>query len=520
MRPVGRASVHLLIIAVLVGGCSCGGNSPDDSGSPDSGGPGPDAGPGSDAGAGADAGGDAGSSITVTATRVIHYLTDGAELDVQPNLTRTLIAAWVIDPNADGGYDVFPGVGTDAGGISVSGVPMGATYYLRLGAQWVESSASSLDLSQYFGGHPTSAAGSGTTIAYSLNGLQPWSKNTDFLTLASGGAGVNVTLLSPTPPIDAGATSYSSTYNYQTLPLINAPSGDITVLFQLSGQDAGRGASAGFNTSTFSVVNLATSSLNAGFQALPQTQLQCTFAASQFDPLGPQVTPNPTSSGVQVVVVEGVLGGGAHGIVPQNPEVFLGHLPSATQTTDFSLAGTYGNPFPGNWALFGQVSESWAVTHNLPYDGGTVPDIERGAVAYSDLMATFPALDGGTLAPLLSPAQTPTLDGQDWTVDQTLASTMPLLSWSPPTLGTPSYYVVIVDALSVKNGLVTRVRTDIYTTSTQVLLFPGVLTGGGVQYVMQILAVAEPNSHFAAQPLIGSFPIGSAAALSGLLTTP
>jgi hypothetical protein len=526
LRPVFRASLALCsMTAVLGAGCNCGGGAANDSGLSDSGGPGPDSGPtpdsGSDAG-GSDAGGsDAGNTATVTATRVLHYLTDGTQQDVPANLSRTTIAAWVADPNADGGYDVFPGVGSDAGSLTVSGVPMGATYYLQVGSfLWIESSATSLDVSQYFGGHPTSAAGAGTTIAYALTGLEPWQRNSDFLTLASGGAGVNVTLLAPTPPIDAGATSYSGTFAYQTLPLINAASGDVTYLFQLSGQDAGRGASAAFSTSTFSVVDLATSSLAATFQALPQTLLQCTFAASQFDPLGSQVTPNPTGSGSQLVVVEGALGAGVYGIVIQSPEVFLGHLPGPTQTTDFSMAGTYGNPFAGNWALFGQASESWSVTHNLPYDGGTVPDIERGAVAYSDLMATFPALDGGTLAPLVSPPQSPTLDGQDWTVDQTLGSTTPLLSWSAPSVGTATYYVVIIDALSVKNGLVTRSRTDIYTTDTQVQLFPGVLAGGGGTYVMQLLAAATPNGNFAAAPLVGSFPIGSATALSGLLTTP
>jgi hypothetical protein len=123
-----------------------------------------------------------------------------------------------------------------------------------------------------------------------------------------------------------------------------------------------------------------------------------------------------------------------------------------------------------------------------------------------------------TLAPVLGTVQSPTIADRDAVTDQSGVGLTPRLQWSPPSLGTPTHYRLIftraVDNAGTLEGSLAGV---LYTTATDIVVPPGILTAGGT-YVIRFTAYARGNVDAARQPFLTALPESSSDVLSGLIS--
>jgi hypothetical protein len=260
--------------------------------------------------------------------------------------------------------------------------------------------------------------------------------------------------------------------------------------------------------------------LDAGFTAaVAQPSLSWTLQGSQFGAYAQDVNPNATTSALalEVLAQPGAITNGPIGL---RALVFQSYVVPTGQ--EVVLGGRWGNPFPSTWSVAGDGLQSFRLTYPVPaLDGGTVGYTATASITYQDALADLPGGDAGLVGPTISPPTGITLDGDDWTSNQTLQSDTPVLTWSAPTLGNPTYFQIVITELNATEAgnVQTTTAANIYTTQLSVQVFPGLFVSGHTYYILA-RAVDAPNIQFASQPLLLSYPWRSGDALSGLLTAP
>jgi hypothetical protein len=545
MRFDLRTCLAIGIAAFGMVRCSCSGSTNSDSGvQADSGStPGPDA--SADAGtvgndAGADAGSDAGATdagsndagtMTVIATRTVYNETDTGTINGTEDFAKfTNIAVYVPDSNSASGYDVYPGSGNTTGTITVPNVPANVSFfYLGYGNAYVEGYGPTMNLSAYLAGRPNVDYSKGN-IQFDVSGMSPWYPALDLLEIASAGADFSSELPRLQPDgglVPSGATSYTSrSASYGSI--IDGTQGDISTVWQLVIESDGGlpsviGAANSVQSSSFVMAAGKTTTFNAAFAPLPQTPVSWTFDQQGFEALASDVQP----SGQVTAQVFGIdaTPGGTHGLVTFGPPLFQAiNLAGANWTA----GGTYGNPLPSSWGLFGYGTLRVVVPENVMTpdggplilaDSGTAVDDELALITWYDELSRFPGTDGGLVSPLIGPPTSFKIDNNSAYSGAPFARPNPILSWQAPAIGTVDHYEVQVDRVfMLPDGTVNAVSTFIYTTETSVQLFPGEISSSGGQYLVHLTAVQRPNTPFAAGPFIGSFPTGRATAMSGVWT--
>ena len=185
---------------------------------------------------------------------------------------------------------------------------------------------------------------------------------------------------------------------------------------------------------------------------------------------------------------------------------------SQTFDTDADLGDIkYSNPFPSSWATFAALQIEGKISYTA--DGSSSPTTVNGGLGtYSLTMPT----SGSPIEPLVGPATSIKINGADFFQDQSNIGTQPVVSWSPPSSGTPDgYSLSVVQLKSVgTDSKVGNVYT-IYTTQTSVTIPPGLLETG-YAYFFQLQAF-KGNSNIEMAPRYESFPWGWADAFSGTL---
>lgn len=140
----------------------------------------------------------------------------------------------------------------------------------------------------------------------------------------------------------------------------------------------------------------------------------------------------------------------------------------------------YGDPFPADWAHTLSFWETALVTFPTSNPTVALPLVDGETVAPSD----------SPLAPLVSQVQGPTIDGANLFSSQTLSTTTPTLSWSPPQTGVPfGYLVEPFTTVSVNGQYEEYFPMGFYfTAKTSVQVFP--LTPG-TTYVFRISSLVD-----------------------------
>src|SRR5205085_1762067 len=119
--------------------------------------------------------------------------------------------------------------------------------------------------------------------------------------------------------------------------------------------------------------------------------------------------------------------------------------------------------------------------------------------------------------PIIGSPTAPRINGADAFQAQIGVGTQPLLSWSPPTLGTPTQYGVgLTIATGVQAGDINQLGITLYS-GTSILIPPGFIKAGR-SYQGTISATISP--HDISSPVLnGETPLDSANADIGLFVS-
>jgi hypothetical protein len=488
----------------------------------------------------------------VTGTQMVHFITDTGEVTQPSDLSGAPVGAYIAEE--DGGFTYYAGTGTDAGTFSIPGVPF-QSYYLRFRSLYVLTSERDLDLSLYEQGRPDARlADAGTLLHVSLTGMSPWQMddqdNVDDLQMYSANAGAMFVQLqyydvdggfsSQTP--EPGATTLDKTLDYASFArngfrprLVDAARGDQAIFTQLVTHDAGvvddagvsmgltyRSVGKAFTTSSLTVRDGQSVTLSGAFSTVPQDQSHAVDwkvaegTPGSFGSYRAAVNPNATIDYSGLLL--GVIPTAAYGYYWLTPDLVSYFAPG--DLPDQSLHFVYGNPYPASYAKFSITETLFGVNYALSRPGGgTASTSIRGRIANQELLSGPRA---GPLVPGVSPVQNPQLDGTSAWLDQSITPT-PTVSWTPPAVGTPTFYAVSFREIiqDPTTGRVSRgpLVVQVLTEGTHVKVPPGVLKSGK-HYSMSITANSQPGHSVQRAPLRHQWPRYSADSLSGLLTVP
>lgn len=438
------------------------------------------------------------------ALATVYRAQDGGEVSKPFDNTgreTKVVAAWVL---TDGGYEKLS-VANDGGvAFTIEGVPEGS-YYLQVDvdapgsgpgfntpqafeASFYPFTTSTPDLSSRGPGRPDLAGDQGATVNATIDGLLPWTVN-DRITLQ--GESIDSEADSLTSVLaDAGVTSVSKKFFFGGLP--DASKGDVEYVYQLSASDAGSGATAGSvrAASRFAQLDLtladgSTTNLSLTLGAPAQTgTLSGNLAGSKWAAMLQQSGPSATLiAGGQLYRV---LTYPAPASFPDQIRSQIGLLASVTSpplvNVDYG-AVTYGQ-FLGAQS---QEVRSFVLTadYKLPQPG-TSATVDTFNVFYQS-EELMPA--AANLSPTLGPPLSPRIQGLDALQAQTGVTLSPVISWSAPSLGAPTSYVVTIGAASGTPVYVDLTFNVYGATSLQI---PAGLLEKGATYAATITAFQAP----------------------------
>lgn len=285
----------------------------------------------------------------------------------------------------------------------------------------------------------------------------------------------------------------------------------------------------------------ATTAVAGAFVKVPQKPLTLDFHASAFfDALKPNI-PTPEDSGcILSVYLEPGVATPIYGLTPTLTEVYVtgidvdldpmcpasdtcdpvacagGCLSKHVLPGDLKLDLPYGNPFTGGTET---VNVNCFVRTKVVHPSAQNIDTLTAQVTLSGRLAD---LAGAALKPTIGLVQDITIAGKPSTPTdvQTGVGMTPTISFSPPLLGAPDYYTVIVrtidDVKDANDDVISSRRRigTVATTNTSVTLPADLLAPGGYYHVVvQARYGLKLNSGGAYQ-----HDIGSSEATSGLFT--
>jgi len=393
-------------------------------------------------------------------------ISSGQATTVPVDLSSSTVQALV--PNGNGGSTVYPGQGTASGTFTIPNVPAG-TYYLQAWNRYDQVQTSDPWLGTVMTGR-SNATNQNYFLSFSLTGFPSiatsagvywWVPN-----LPDGG---HMFVGSQTAQIANG--TLSSTGGSQSYsPLMDASQGDAGYAV-ISTPDPSYPSPQSLSSATylFGPDPLTTTATNTPFtvsgavQPIVQDQaVPIEVAAPSFTALRPQL-PTGSSANLSFLVYSDPYSS-TYGVLEEGPPVLTY---SGDPTTDWTAGSVpFGNPFPAHALRYCALDEWSSLVSYSPV----------GFSLYELLSCSSTAPSSGSpVSPAIGPVTSPQIDGvaMDLTTVQTINSTTPTISWSPPAVGTPSYYFVNISSLSPGEPSITFSIHD-----TQVTVPAGVLVQG------------------------------------------
>ena len=460
-------------------------------------------------------------SETITGTRILNALTDAGDVPRPDNISSwapgTLAA---ICPDGAGGFTTLQGSGLADGTFTIPGVSS-KYYWFKSGTNYFWTDTSTMDLGYDQGGRADAVAASSasTTLAFTMTGMNPW-QSTDDLQWTVSNTGDSNSLLGylGNPPAIGAAGLSNMSASWQFSHLNDATKGDQPYLTQLTTRTTAGGENYQalakvFKPVPFSQVDGGSYTVTGGFSDVPQDQtIRLNIARSQFNQFQLQVHPAAVVYG-GACAVDAQPGGLSRGWLQNTPDLFT-WFPAAG-TTDVDLGDlSYGNPFPGTWGRFIVVNHIFEVSYLLP--GATTPtSLFPSIYVVTD---QFPSATS-PLRPLVSPVLSPKVNGLDFQVNHSGVGLTPVLSWTAPAMGLPTWYAISVVRL-YNNGAGATVRSipgRLYSKTNSVTVPPGILVAGST-YCFMISAYFVPGVDFATGPYRKRVPVGVSQAVSGMMT--
>lgn len=450
----------------------------------------------------------AGSTRTVSGTRIIHYK-DGP---VPVDLSVIPVAANV--PDGSGGYTVLPGTGTSSGTFTIPNVPAGF-YLLQIGRLylWTRNSVVDADLNQDYRSTVV-AADNNTTMSFDLTNLRAWRSPDSFEVVCSDNASFDLYFAA------VGDTTFTGTFPYFG-DLSDASQGDQYYMFQLMTQKVKGVPFAALGRfiapPKFTQAQGSDTLIAGKLKTIRQTgKFEANINGADLTAQTMAANPNAamTSTSVLLDVYPGTM---AKGFSTATPDlVAYGFAPGTPFITTNGDLGQvrYGNPFPPKkWTLFAGYSYSAATNYTAPGATNSTPL----ASLVEDLTTTLPSTTS-PMTPLVGVVQKPSINGKKFFQDQTGVGMTPLLKWSPPSVGKATFYDVRGYELSndgLGNTLINQVMR-LRTASTSLRIPPGRMSAG-LGYVFLVRPFYIPGLNFVKTPFMSGPTSAWADVLSGMM---
>ncbi|MGQ0506539.1 MAG: hypothetical protein ACT4TC_14595 [Myxococcaceae bacterium] len=451
----------------------------------------------------------------VTGVRAQRLINDKGEQVVPYDISREVIAAYL---SSGSSWTTLTGVGTTDGRFSVSGVPPGVSYWMRMDFIYVLSTERAFDLSIINWGRVGTGNVSlgGTAVNLSnVTDTQPWDAN-DLLQLASMGSGLFI--FNPPTVIATGATAFSQTISFTQGRdvLIDAAKGDRLEVSKLT-LNTNNGVP--YNTLLrtlrspvgFSMVDGQSRDLSGLSFTAPST-FSSTFDWRRSELAMHGVTavpaPGPMGTNAAYLQVRALPRGATRGWYQDGP--ILMNAFNSDGSADINFTATYANPFEGTDLL------CWTgIYFRTSYTLGS-------ATAYSDSAKIFTydtvaASSAGPLRAKMTPVRNVRLNNTSLSAPLTGTGIDPSLAWDPPAVGMPTLYFILVNELRNADGRTTSVFVNtLVTNTTQITLPPGVLQLGKTYY-LRIIAQSDTATSLV-KPFDSSNPRFFAETLTATLT--
>jgi hypothetical protein len=442
------------------------------------------------------------STRTVSGTQIGHYKNGPLPVD----LSTMTVAAFA--PNGVGGYTFLPGSGTSSGTFTIPSVPSGF-YLLQLGSIYLWTSNTTVnadfDSAERF---DTTPANQNTTVTFDLTNLHAW-QDTDFFEMVC--------------PNNAAFDSYAATAGQTTLTgtfpyfgnLSIGTEGDQYYLIQLITQNVSGlsfiAAGRYMAPPKFTQTQGSDTPINGRLKTLAQkytfeANINGADLAAQALAANPKATLDATV--IALDVYPGSLAKGENTSTPDLVGYGFGNNPLLTTNGDLGQV-SYGNPFSSTWPLFDIYQ--WQA-----YTIYTAPGATNGAPIFTLAAgddATLPT-SANPIKPLVGVLSKPSINHKNFFADRTGVGTTPTLKWSPPSVGTATFYAVQVFQVANNGGNTTKTLIARLITPRTSLLIPKGLLSAGQAYVFRIRTWYVPGINFAKTP----FKSGPTSALADVVS--
>lgn len=460
-------------------------------------------------------------TVTGLVSTIWHTTAGSTQLPV--NLTGALIEAWA--PDGAGGFTQIPATAKRADGTyAIENVPEGP-HWVRRANVFVWTEGGFVDWSSdIFGRADGVFATLPTKLEIDGGNLNPWqASDTLHWVLPMQGESYALPLATPSaitnPPraTDTALAAFGMNLGDPDFlsGLLDASKGDQAYLNQLVTQP-----STGVRTLGRSMVLPAlttadgsTTAVNSGFldvsaNATLNLKWKRSAYAAQAAAVNPAATISSTGLGVSAFALPPSLG------TPFDAYTLLEFNTLGSGDLDFGRL-RYGSPFPADWNRVVDGFVTFTVRYLAP--GASVAEpLERG-LSSTDLLD--PATRDNTsltLSPRMTPVRSPQVNGRSLFANQLAVGTSPVLTWSAPATGVPSYYFVRLLELRANGSRSEFVQAArFYTGDTTMTLPPGVLQPGKT-YVVTIAALASSASLM--QPFRNGLPFAFATMMSGIIS--
>ena len=481
-----------------------------------------------------------GHTRTVSGTIATVYWSDDGSRTTRPGSlgpALTVPAIWI---PAGSNYRRLPvSFGADSS-FSVPNVPEGP-YFLEVDSQWdpatrfaqlIELTSNTPDLTTVVTARPDLRIGANpTSFTMDVLGLTPWVNPAgdftgDMLMFAGSQAHVfgrpqaGAHAVPPAP----GANAWHASWNWNqmstasALGLPDASKGDVEFLYQRSSSPIGSGTAQGVAHVAKRFGRLDNLTLHdgaAGSAALNLTEAPMTGAlranlrnsrwATILTDANPATKPF-RAQGVSVLAVP-------HSVdFPDMPGLSAGTSlvyvqGPALQDADYGTVA-YGQFLGPSWKEVRYVS--YIATAEVPQPG------TAATVSMQPFFSSFEAMPADDeIVPVLGPPRSPRIEGREAFLAQTGVGLRPTISWSPPSLGAATSYVV---TLSVASGTpaIASVSLNVYgVTSVQV---PDGLLESGARYAITITAMSAPWDKLDRAPFRSGMPYSTSDSVTAVFS--
>lgn len=388
---------------------------------------------------------------------------------------------------------------------------------LDFGGAGHTTSSREIDVSSVALGRPdVNYTEDGTQLDLAISGLAPWQED-DRLGFAAANAGLmigDLTFWSPRSP-DTGTTAARLAIDFSYVPQIEANRGDQAIFTQLVSRRARddliySAVERAASPVDFSIADATTTTLAIDLQEIATRRtVSIDWARRDIDALI-EWAPDRAEIFPPFLLIAALPAYSEHGRYNNPAQLLNGRVEGRASTITATIG--YASPFPASW------DEYWSAAHGVGVlytaSGATRP---AGLVAFSSQSALIDPSGRIEIRPKLSPIRELQIDGNDAFVDRDGIGTLPVLRWSPPMIGEPTGYIVIVfELIESDRDTVPLFLVEIATDDPELHFPPDLLRSGG-EYVFEVVALESGASKISVAPYLYGPSSAYAEALSGIM---